>query len=173
MSGSTDTIHYSANLFDTAIDNLISYNAVLNRPVNVDQAHITGLDLVIGGLLWGWNSNASLSLISPKNESGGSNDGNLLARRPEQSFDLGFQRTYGKLNTVLDVHAQGHSYDDLANTRRLAGFTTVNLNLGYAVSHNWLLKLSLNNLLDKAYETAEYYNQDGFNALFTLRYVTR
>jgi len=36
-----------------------------------------------------------------------------------------------------------------------------------------LVNLALNNLLDKEYETAKYYNQDGINALLTLRYVTK
>jgi vitamin B12 transporter len=74
---------------------------------------------------------------------------------------------------LVDVHSQGHSYDDLANTKRLAGFATVDLNLGYAVSQDWLINLALNNLLDKEYETAKYYNQDGINALLTLRYTPK
>ncbi len=173
LSGDANNIRFSANVFDTRIDNLISYDAALNRPVNVGEARISGLELTLGTQLVGWNINAGYTLMSPKNESTGPNNGNYLARRPEQSFDLIFQNGFGKLNTVIDLHAQGHSYDDLANTQRLAGFTTVDLNLGYAFNQDWLVNLALNNLLDKEYETAKYYNQDGINALLTLRYVTK
>jgi vitamin B12 transporter len=171
LSGKSQYMHYSANLFDTKIDNLITFDAAIGRPVNIGEAHISGLELVAGTQLSEWNINAAYTLISPENKSTGPNQGNNLARRPEQSFDLSFARPFGRLNMLVDVHSQGHSYDDLANTNRLAGFATVDLNLGYAVSQNWLINLALNNLLDKEYETAKYYNQDGINALLTLRYT--
>jgi vitamin B12 transporter len=141
--------------------------------VNIGEAQITGLELVVGTLVAGWNINAAYTGLSPENKSGGFNDGNNLARRPENSFDMNFGRDFGKFSTLFDVHAQGHSYDDLENTVRLAGFTTLDLNLGYSVTQSWRLNLALNNILDKEYETARYFNQDGFNTLLTLRYTTQ
>jgi vitamin B12 transporter len=166
-------LNFSANVFITNIDDLIAYDVVANRPANIGEARISGLELQAGTSFSGWNIDASYTALSPENTGGGIFDGNDLARRPESNFDLIFGRTFGKLSTLFDIHAQGHSYDDLANTVRLAGFTTVDLNLGYAVSSNWMVNLALNNLLDKQYETAKYYNQLGFNALLTLRYTPK
>ncbi len=173
LSGRDRNVNYSANIFVTNIDDLIAFDAVANRPVNIGEAQITGLELIVGTLVAGWNINAAYTGLSPENKSGGFNDGNNLARRPENSFDMNFGRDFGKFSTLFDVHAQGHSYDDLANTVRLAGFTTFDLNLGYAVTQSWRLNLALNNILDKEYETARYFNQDGFNTLLTLRYTTQ
>lgn len=171
LSGSSQNVHYSANLFATEIDDLIAFDAVANRPVNVGEAQITGIELIVGTLVAGWNIDAAYTGLSPENKSGGLNDGNNLARRPENSFDMSFGRDFGKISTHFDVHAQGHSYDDLANTIRLGGFTTLDLNLGYSMMQNWRLNLAFNNILDKEYETARYFNQDGFNTLLTLRYT--
>ena len=173
LSGRGRNVNYSANIFVTNIDDLIAFDALANRPVNIGEAQITGLELVVGTLVAGWNINAAYTGLSTENNSGGFNDGNNLARRPENSFDMNFGRDFGKFSTLFDVHAQGHSYDDLANTVRLAGFTTFDLNLGYAVTQSWRLNLALNNILDKEYETARYFNQDGFNTLLTLRYTTQ
>lgn len=173
LSGRSGNVNFAANVFITSIDDLIAYDVVVNRPANIGEARISGLELEAGTSFSGWNIDASYTALSPKNNSGGIFDGNNLARRPENNFDLIFGRAFGKLSTLFDIHAQGHSYDDLANTVRLAGFTTVDLNLGYEVAQNWQVNLALNNLMDKQYETAKYYNQLGFNALMTLRYTPK
>jgi len=170
LSGRSQNATFSANVFTTNIDDLIAYDVIADRPINIGEAGISGLELGVGTLLAGWDVSAYYTALSSENKSGGFNDGNKLARRPENSFDMSFGRQFGKTSTLFDIHAQGHSYDDLANTVRLAGFTTVDLNLGYQVAQDWLVNLALNNLLDKQYETARYYNQLGFNALLTLRY---
>ncbi len=173
LSGNKQNVRFSANLFASNIDELIAFDAASNQPVNIGKARIPGLELVVGTQLAGWEVDASYTLLSPKNKSAGPNENNLLARRPEHSFDLGFRRAFGKFLTVVDWHAQGHSYDDLANTKRLGGFSTVDLNLGYAMSPSWMMNLAVNNVFDKQYETAKYFNQDGLNLLMTLRYTPK
>ena len=170
LSGRNKNIRFSANLFNSNIDNLIAFDAAVNQPVNIGKARIPGLELVAGTQLGGWEVDAAYTLLSPKNESAGLNAKNLLARRPEQSLDLRFSHSFGKLQANFDLHAQGHSYDDLANTIRLGGFSTVDLNLAYTLNQNWVINLALNNLFDKQYETAKYFNQDGANLLLTARY---
>ena len=142
-------------------------------PVNVGEAQIPGLEFALASQFAGWNINMDLSLLSPKNESAGPNQGNLLARRPEQLFNIGTQRSWNKFNLGLDLHAQGSSYDDLANTQKLAGFATLNMNLGYRMANRWAINFALNNLFDKSYETAKYYNNDGINGMLTLRYTPK
>lgn len=170
LSTRTQNMRYSVNLFNTNIEDLIAFDAAANQPVNIGEASISGLELSAGTQVAGWNVDAGFTLLSPKNKGEGVNEDNLLARRPEQSADIRFSRSFSKLSTAIDLHSQGHSFDDLANTKRLAGFSTVDLNLGYALNQSWSLNLAINNLFDKEYETAQYFNQDGTNALLSLRY---
>lgn len=173
LSGHNGNFNYSVNLFQTNIDNLIAYDAVIGLPVNVGEAQIPGLEFALASQLAGWNINMDLSLLSPKNESSGPNKGNLLARRAEQLFNISTQRRWNKLDLGFDLHAQGSSYDDLANTQKLAGFATLNMNMGYQMANRWMINFALNNLFDKSYETAKYYNNDGINGLLTLRYTPK
>lgn len=172
LSGRSGSTYFSANVFTTDIDAMIAYDAVGGRPVNVGRARINGIELALGGELGQWNIYSNLTLLAHENRTTGPNQGKQLARRPETAFNLGVQRDFGKLSTLIDLHTQGDSFDDLANTRKLDGFTTVNLNLGYAFNPDWSMNLAINNLFDEQYETAEYYNQDGINGLLTLRYRT-
>lgn len=171
LSAQKGIAQFTANLFSTTIDDLITYDVTVDRPVNIGQARINGVELTASTVIARWNTYANLTFMSPENTSAGPNKGNTLARRPESLLNLSMQRSFGKLSTLIDIRAQGHSYDDLANTRRLAGFTTLNLNLGYTLTQDWMVNLALNNLFDKQYETAEYFNQDGLNGMLSLRYT--
>jgi len=173
LSGRRENFNYSINAFLTNIDNLIAYDAIAGIPVNIGEAEIPGVEFALGTYFASWNVNMDLSLLSPKNESSGPNKGNRLARRPEQLFNVGIQRSWNKLSTGFDVHAQGSSYDDLANTQKLAGFATLNMNLGYRMANSWMINFALNNIFDKSYETAKYYNNDGINGMLTLRYTPK
>jgi vitamin B12 transporter len=44
------------------------------------------------------------------------------------------------------------------------------LRVGYTINSAWNLRVSLNNVFDRHYETARYYNQPGRNYLLTLNY---
>lgn len=170
LSGRKGSTHFSANVFTTHIDDMIAYDALLGLPGNIQKARINGFELAIGGVLAEWHLYSNLTFLDPENQSDGPNNGKQLARRPETTFNLSARKDFGKLSTLLDLHAQGDSYDDLANTRKLDGFATVNVNLAYRFDPDWMLNLAVNNLFDAEYETAEYYNQNGINGMLTLRY---
>ena len=55
--------------------------------------------------------------------------------------------------------------------RRLHGFATLDLRLEYALTRDWTLQAQIGNALDRDYETAAYYNQDGRNLALRLRYA--
>ncbi len=170
LSGRSANTRFSAHLFETTVDNLISFDAKANKPVNIGEARITGIELNVGTQLAGWNLDLGLTVQQPKNRGEGDNQNNILARRAQNLANLQLNRQWGKLNVGVDIHSQGHSFDDLANTKRLDGFTTVDLNLDYALTQQWSVNLAINNLFDEAYETAQYFNQDGLNGMLLLRY---
>lgn len=173
LSGQNDKLYFSANVFETRIEDLIAYDAAFGLPVNVGEARIPGVEFTLGTLLASWNVVMDVTLLSPKNESAGPNNGKQLARRPESMFNLSLIQNWSKLDLKVDLHTQGDSYDDLANTQKLDGFTTVNLNFGYKVNGDWLINFALNNIFDEEYETAKYYNNDGINGMLTLRYAPK
>ncbi len=162
--------HWTINAYETRIDDLIAFDASTFAPANIDQARIRGLEAVLGTRLGNWDLNTNLTLLDPENRSGDTNDGNVLPRRARQSFRVDADRRFGQYTFGATLLAAGKRYDDLANTRRLGGYGTVDLRAEYALTRDWRLQARIVNLLDKDYETAAFYNQPGRSLLVTLRY---
>jgi vitamin B12 transporter len=161
---------WSVNAFRTVIDDLIAYDSSIRAPANVDAARIRGVELVLGSQLLGWDWNANYTLLEPENRSSGANDGNELARRAKQLFNLELDRRLGDFSVGASLHAEGQRFDDLANTKELSGFATLDLRGEYRINPEWRLQTRVANLLDADYETAQGYNQPGQALYFTVRY---
>ncbi|MEX6502603.1 TonB-dependent vitamin B12 receptor [Pseudomonas zhanjiangensis] len=161
---------WAVNAFRTRIDDLIAYDASLKAPANVAEARIRGVELVLASQLLGWDWNANYTLMEPENRSSGANDGNELTRRAKQLFNLDLDRRLGDFSVGASLHAEGQRYDDLANTRELSGYATVDLRGEYRIDPEWRLQTRIANLLDADYETAQGYNQPGQALYLTVRY---
>lgn len=170
VAGQHDWGHWAVNAYRTQIDDLIAYDASIFGPANVQEARVRGIELVVGSQLLGWDWNANYSLLDPENRSSGSNRGNELARRAKQLFNLDIDRRIGDFSVGTSLHAEGQRYDDLANTRELSGYATLDLRGEYRISPEWRLQARVANLLDVDYETADGYNQPGQAAYLTVRY---
>ncbi len=162
--------HWSLNAFRTVIDDLIAYDSSIRAPANVDAARIRGVELVLGSQWLGWDWNANYTLMEPENRSSGPNDGNELARRAKQLFNLELDRRLGDFSVGASLHAEGQRFDDLANQKELSGFATLDLRGEYRIDPEWRLQTRIANLLDADYETAQGYNQPGQALYFTVRY---
>lgn len=168
--GSAHGGNWSLALFQTRIDDLIAFDATTFAPANIQSAYIRGVEAGYGVRLAGWETNTGLTLLDPRNRAAGSNSDNLLPRRAEQALRLDADRTFGPYRFGATLQAAGRRYDDIANTRSLAAYATLDLRSEYRVAREWVLQLSIVNVLDANYETASYYNQPGRSAYFTLRY---
>jgi len=173
LSGSNGDRRWSINIFQSTIEDLIGFDPVTFLPVNIDEAEITGIEFASSLALGDWSLSGNLTLQDPKDTSGGIHDGNQLARRAKQLFNLSIDRDFGKWSAGIGVLYNGKAYDDLANQNELDGYTVVDLHGGYRFSPKWSLGIKINNAFDEEYETAQFYNQDGVNALATLRYIPR
>ena len=162
--------HWAVNAFRTRIDDLIAYDSSIRGPANVDEARIRGIEWVLGSRLLGLDWNANYTVMEPENRSGGANDGNELARRAKQIFNLDLDRRLGAFSLGASLHAEGQRYDDLANTRELSGYASLDLRGEYHISPEWRLQTRVANLLDADYETAEGYNQPGQALYLSVRY---
>jgi vitamin B12 transporter len=170
IAGKSVNGHWAVNAYETRIDDLIAYDAALFAPNNLDQARIHGLEAVCGVDMSGWAVNTNLTLLDPENRASGANNGKALPRRAKTAYRLDADRTLGAYQLGASLRAEGHRYDNLSNSRRLAGYATVDLRAGYDLPKAWQLQGRIENLLDKGYETAAFYNQPGRSLFVTLRY---
>lgn len=161
---------WSVNLFETRIDDLIVLDAAF-VPANISAARIRGLELETGAEIDAWRANAALTLLDPKDRSGGPNHANLLPRRTRQSLRVDIDRDFGLSSLGMTVLGEGKRYDDAANTRKLGRYATVDLRAQHRIAKNWLLQAKAANLLDANYETVDFFNQAGRSLFLTLRYV--
>jgi vitamin B12 transporter len=170
IGASRTRLRWSLNAFQTAVDDLISFDASSLAPKNVDTARIRGLESTIDARAASWDIDAVLTLLDPRNRTPGANEGNLLPRRARAALRLGASRAVGAYRYGALLRAESARYDDLANTQRLGGYATVDLTGEYSVARNWLAQARVANLFDKHYETAQFFNQPSREFFFTLRY---
>jgi len=161
---------WSVNAYRTDIDDLIAFDTFTSAPANIDRARILGLELWAAAQLAGWNADAGLTLMEPQNVTDGPNDGNLLPRRPQQTFRVDLDRRLGRIDVGGTVFVSGRRFDNGANTVRLDGYTLVDLRAEYDFGSGLRLQGRIENVLDEDYETAAWYNQPGRSLFVTLLY---
>jgi vitamin B12 transporter len=161
---------WAVNLYQTEVDDLIAYDTTTFRPENIDQARIRGLEAKTSAQLAGWLVDANLTLLDPRNESDGPNDGNLLPRRAEQTFRLDADRRFGKIGIGGTLFFSGRRFDDDENAVRLDSYALVDLRAEYAFTDALRIEGRVENLFDEDYETAAYFNQPGRTLFVALRY---
>ncbi|MDZ7750583.1 MAG: TonB-dependent receptor [Gammaproteobacteria bacterium] len=155
------------NLFHTRIDDLIAFEGVNSRAINIDEASIEGLELEYRDRLGPWHLDANLTLQRPRND----DDDSRLLRRPDEKMQL----TVGR-----DILGQGHLQAEVLlvgdredfNTR-LPGYGLVNVSGDYRLSHELHLRARIDNLLDKDYEMASGFNTQDRRLMVTLEYTAR
>ncbi|MGD9298647.1 MAG: TonB-dependent vitamin B12 receptor [Thiohalocapsa sp.] len=171
FAGRIGPMDWSLNLFETHIDDLITLVPPTFAAENLDRARIRGLEAVTFGRILATDISANLTLLDPRNESAGADDGNLLARRPEQTFRLDLDRRFGRVGLGASFFAAGRRFDDPANSVRLDGYSLLDLRASYAFSDALQIQARLENVFDQEYETVAYYNQPGRGLYVTLRYA--
>lgn len=152
----------SVSIYNTQIENLISGWP----PTNVNKAEINGLEIRLNTKLAGWNTQAEISLLDPRDK----DTNKILRRRSQQSLRLDIDKTSGKWSTGFSFIGQGYRFDDTANTNKINGYGIVNLRASYAVSKKLSVKWKIENLLDKEYETALNYNNPGVSGYISFVY---
>ncbi len=158
--------------FETDVDDLIAFDAALFLPNNIDRARLRGAEVQIDSTIAEWDIGFSASWLDSENRSVG-NRGKELPRRAQQSARLSVDRTFGALRIGTTAIGEGGRYDDLANTRRLGGYATLDLRAEYGLSDAWMLQAGVANVFDRTYETAAFYNQPGRTYQLRLRYAPK
>lgn len=162
---------WSLNAYQTNITDLIGSDPATFAPVNIDNARLTGLEGQLQTRMAEWSFNGTLTLQDPRQTSG-ANQGKLLNRRATESMRAEVTRDFDGYRLAGSLYAEGRRFDDLANTgaKRLGGYGLLDLRAEYRIATGWLVQGRIDNLLDKRYETARFYNQPGRGVYFTLNY---
>ena len=160
-------IHYaqgnsnaSLTRFRNTIRNLIQWEetapgSFFYTPRNVGEARIAGWTAVVGTRLAEWSIDAHLTAQDAKDQA----TGEYLVRRARQFGTLAFGRDSGHWSGGMEVQGSGPRYDapdftTRKNTRRLSGYSLVNLRGEYRLDTNWALFARVDNLFNAGYELA-------------------
>jgi vitamin B12 transporter len=161
--------------FHNRVTNLIIWQPTpppYGRNENVGKALLEGVTLAYRGTFDKWQLNTSYDWLNAQNKNHDALH-RQLARRARNKATVGLMYTWNKFETGLEAVAVGRRYDMNSNMETLGGYTLVNLTAAYTFAPEWRLEGRLDNLFDKKYETARYYNTYGFNAFIGLRYSPR
>jgi len=170
ISGKHDWGNWAVNFYQIDIKDLIAFDSTFT-PKNISSARIRGMDITASTQLAGFNLQSNLSLLDPRSKETGANAGKLLPRRAQQTFRLDVDKRIDDVSAGASLRAEGRRFDDLANTRRVAGFVTLDLRAEYTLLKQLTLQAKVNNILNKQYQTVAGYNSDDLNLFFTLRYT--
>ncbi|XKG30851.1 TonB-dependent receptor [Vreelandella aquamarina] len=153
VRGQYERWFWDAAIYQTEVDELIALDANFT-PVNVDKARIQGAELSLGAELGSWLFAGALTYTDPQSRSG-DNQGKRLQRRASQSARLDVDYQLDEVLLGGSWVVQDHRYNDAANQQRLPGYGLLNLRAGWEFAPQWSLRLTLDNLLDNTFTTAQ------------------
>ena len=160
---------WSVNAYQTKVENFVVYDATFT-PVNIELARINGLEGQLQTQLADWDINGTLTLQDPRNQVATNHQGKLLNRRATEAMRIEVAHDLGAYRFASSLYAEGRRFDDIGNTQHLGGYGLLDVRAEYRVTADWLVQGRIDNLLDKQYETAQFYNQARRGLYFTLNY---
>ncbi|MBA2780027.1 TonB-dependent receptor domain-containing protein [Billgrantia kenyensis] len=172
LRGSYQSWYWDLAAYQTDLDDMIAWAPAEGgflAPQNVAEARIRGIELSAGAEIDDWTLAAALTWLDPENRSG-ANAGNRIQRRAGQSARFDVDRELGDWSLGGSWILQGYRYDDAANEDRISGFGLVNLRAGWAFAPMWSARLTVENALDKEYETARDYINAGRAAFVSVHF---
>lgn len=168
LDGQADFGKWSLHAYRSNVSDLIGFDPTFT-PVNINTARLQGLEGQLQARWAGWEIGGTLTLQDPRQTSG-ADSGKLLNRRATEAMRIEAAHEFGAYRLAGALYAEGRRYDDLSNTRLLGGYGLFDLRAEYRIEKDWLLQGRIDNLLDKRYETAQYFNQPGRGVYLTLNY---
>ncbi|SFV17598.1 TonB-dependent receptor domain-containing protein [Pseudoduganella namucuonensis] len=133
---------------------------------NVNHVTLEGLTMTANRRFGAFNVSANADFQDPKDET----TGKSLVRRAKRHGSAAVEYTAGALATGVELQASGSRFDDGANTRRLGGYTLLNLYATYQFARDWSVLARWNNATDKNYEVARTYATPGSSFFAGVRY---
>lgn len=168
----------SLTLYRNDVKDLICWTCASTGPVNINTARLSGVTLAYTGTLGDFDLKASADFQNPRDQ----DKDKLLPMRARQHASLSVGRQYGAMSWNAELQANGKRYGDGNNTRKLGGYTLMNLQAEYAMDKDWSVFARANNIFDRKY-TANYtpadwspeviYNSAGSEFFLGVRYAPK
>ena len=160
--------HFRATYFDNRITDLIVFDNTTFLPTNLGQASIKGAELSYQGKWSAYQIQAQVTYQDPIDDT----TGQLLQRRARAHGSMSVTRAVGSWRAGAEVVASGARFDSNNEdpTTRMHGYGLVNLIASYTVNKDWLIRARWNNVANREYELAQYYNTPGSNVFVALEY---
>ncbi len=165
--------NFAVVVYRNRVSNLISFGAAglctssYGCYTNTAQAEYMGLTVSGGQQLGAVNLRASLDLQNPRNLT----TGNLLARRARQYGTMSADSHVAAWTVGAEAQFSGYRYDNDTNTKRLGGYSLINLYASTPLSKDWTLLARVNNLADKNYQLANTYTTLGRSFYTAVRWA--
>ncbi len=174
----TPTRHFGVVTYRNRVNNLITYVSGPGSCINgsgsfpgcygnTARASYSGVTVSGEQRLGQTLLRASLDLLDPKDLG----TGKQLARRARQQATLGLDQRLGAWQLGAEVQLVAHRYNDAANTQRLGGYGLLNLSASTRLAPDWTLIARVDNLGDKAYQTARGYATAGRTVYLGLKWA--
>lgn len=170
VRGEYDRWRWELTGFRNDVANLINWTPgddFVLRPYNVNDAEITGAELVAAAEVAGWSIDASYTYVEARDDS----TDHLIENRARSNLVINAVRPVGDWDLGVTLKAQDGRYTDAANTDALGGYATVDARAAYAITDGLEASVKLENALDKDYQLNEGYNQQGRTWRLNLRYT--
>jgi len=171
----TSSQQVSASLYENHIDDLIEYVLIdpanfIYQAQNAARARIRGAELDYEWRGAAWSAHGSYVAQDPRNLTSGTQ----LLRRSHSNLALGARYEAGPLNASADLQLVGPRTDYVGfYLGSVAGYTLVNLGVGYQLNARWSTQLRLDNALDRHYEQISGYNTAGRSLTLAMRFHMR
>lgn len=166
ISFANDTTSASISAYQNRIRDLIAYDAAAGMPNNINRARIRGITLAAAHTYGATQVHASADFMNARDDA----THNLLPRRARQVYNLGVSHQVSNWNLGAEYQFVGKRYDDVANERRLGGYSLVNLTAAYDFTKNVGVQLRWNNIFNKDYTNAYGYHMPGSNVFINLSF---
>jgi vitamin B12 transporter len=160
----------TATYFENRISNLIAFDSATFLPENVAEARIRGAELAYVGSLWDTRISARGTFQNPIDLA----TGQQLPRRAKQFGGVAISRNWDAWQFGAEVIASGARFDATGGdpASRMGGYTFLNLYVTRSVASQWSVELRWNNVTNKDYELAQFYNTPGSNVLVSVRWTS-
>ncbi|MDH0863523.1 TonB-dependent receptor [Mitsuaria sp. GD03876] len=159
--------------FHNRVTDLIAFGAAGTCPAtagcygNIARALLKGTSLKGGAAIGPVNLSATADFLDPTDAS----TGRQLQRRAKRFGTLRADTTFQAWTLGATVVGSGARWDDAANKTRLGGYGLLNLDAQVAVAKDWRVQLNVDNAFNRAYQTANYYQQAPRTWFVSLRYT--
>ncbi len=146
------------------MDDLIAFEGFNFQAINIDEASVEGIEVIVDKRLDEWSLGADLTWQRARNET----DGSPLLRRPDEKLVLTATRELARGGAISgEAVLVGERPDRGAE---LAGYGLINLSARYPIHRSVFVEGRIENLLDQQYRLVDGFNTPGASVFVGLRY---